>query len=107
MKSLLAKSNMSDYKMYDIYSQTEKELITKILEMPIRIDTAFRNKTLSEITEYIYELDSLYNKFYAENRILTEQDESKKQTWLFITNLTYKVNKLLLDTLAIDVPDRM
>ena len=51
--------------------------------------------------------DSLYNKFYAENRILTEQDESKKQTWLFITNLTYKVNKLLLDTLAIDVPDRM
>ena len=107
MKSLLAKSNISEYKMYDIYSQTEKNLITKILEMPIRIDTAYRNKTLSEITEYIYELDSLYNKFYGENRILTEQDEYKKQTWLFITNLTYKVNKLLLDTLAIDVPDRM
>lgn len=107
MKSLLAKSNISEYKIYDIYSQTEKELITKILEMPIRIDTAYRNKTLSEVTEYIYELDSLYNKFYAENRILTEQNESKKQTWLFITDLAYKINKLLLDILAIEVPDKM
>lgn len=107
MKSLLAKSDVSKYKMYNIYSQTEKELITKVLEMPIRIDTAYRNKTLSEITEYIYELDSLFNKFYVENRILTEQDENKKQTWLFLTNLVYQVNKLLLDTLAINIPEKM
>ena len=107
MKSLLAKSGITNYEMHDIYSQTEKDIITKVLEMPIRIDKAYRNKTLSDITEYIYELDSLFNKFYAENRILTEQDEDKKQTWLFITNLVYQVNKLILDVLAIDIPERM
>lgn len=107
MKSLLAKAGESTYKMKGIYSQTEKDLITKILEMPIRIDKAYRNKTLSEITEYIYEIDSLFNKFYGENRILTEEDEAKKQTWLFITDLVFKANKLLLDVLAIDIPDRM
>jgi arginyl-tRNA synthetase len=107
MKSLLAKAGETGYVMHDIYSQTEKELITKVLEMPIRIDKAYRNKTLSEITEYIYELDSLFNKFYGENRILTEEDEAKKQTWLFLTDVVYKVNKLLLDVLAISIPDRM
>ena len=107
MKSLLAKAGETNYVMHDIYSQTEKELITKVLEMPIRIDKAYRNKTLSEITEYIYELDSLFNKFYGENRILTEEDEAKKQTWLFLTDVVYKVNKLLLDVLAISIPDRM
>ncbi len=107
MKSLLAKSGITNYEMHDIYSQTEKDIITKVLEMPIRIDKAYRNKTLSDITEYIYELDSLFNKFYAENRILTEQDENKKQTWLFITNLAYQVNKLILNVLAIDIPERM
>ena len=107
MKSLLAKAGELNYVMHDIYSQTEKELITKVLEMPIRIDKAYRNKTLSEITEYIYELDSLFNKFYGENRILTEEDEAKKQTWLFLTDVVYKVNKLLLDVLAISIPDRM
>ncbi|MBQ3409332.1 MAG: arginine--tRNA ligase [Clostridia bacterium] len=107
MKSLLAKAGETNYIMHDIYSQTEKELITKVLEMPIRIDKAYRNKTLSEITEYIYEIDSLFNKFYAENRILTEESEEKKQTWLFITNLVYQANKMLLDVLAISIPDRM
>ena len=107
MKSLLAKAGETNFVMHDIYSQTEKELITKVLEMPIRIDKAYRNKTLSEITEYIYELDSLFNKFYGENRILTEEDEAKKQTWLFLTDIVYKVNKLLLDVLAISIPDRM
>lgn len=107
MKSLLAKAGETEYIMHDIYSQTEKELITKVLEMPIRIDKAYRNKTLSEITEYIYEVDSLFNKFYGENRILTEEDEAKKQTWLFLTNLIFQVNKLLLDILAISIPDRM
>ena len=107
MKSLLTKAGESEYVMHDIYSETEKELITKVLEMPIRIDKAYRNMTLSDITEYIYEIDSLFNKFYGENRILTEEDEAKKQTWLFLTNLVYEVNKLLLDVLAISIPDRM
>lgn len=107
MKSLLAKAGAESYVLNSIYSQTEKDIITKILEMPIRIDKAYRNKTLSEITEYIYEIDSLFNKFYGENRILTEEDEAKKQSWLFITDLVYKANKLLLDVLAIDIPDRM
>ena len=107
MKSLLKKAGDTKIQMNDIYSQTEKDIITKILEMPIRIDKAYRNKTLSEITEYIYEIDSLFNKFYGENRILTEEDEAKKQTWLFLTNLVYQVNKMLLDVLAISIPDRM
>lgn len=107
MKSLLSKAGKVEYKLNSIYSQTEKDIITKVIEMPIRIDKAYRNKTLSEITEYIYEIDSLFNKFYAENRILTEEDEQKKQTWLYITNLVYQVNKLLLDVLAIKIPERM
>lgn len=107
MKSLLSKAGKIEYKLNDIYSQTEKDLITKILEMPIRIDKAYRNKTLSDITEYIYEVDSLFNKFYGENRILVQEDINKKQSWLYITNLAYQVNKLLLNVLAIDIPEKM
>ena len=75
--------------------------------MPIVIDSSYRNKTLSDITEYLYELDSLYNKFYSENRIITESDEDKRKSWLAISELVYKVNKLLLDTLAIEIPEKM
>ena len=107
MKSLLSKAGDIELKLNDIYSQTEKDIITKVLEMPIRIDKSYRNKTLSDLTEYIYEIDSLFNKFYGENRILTEEDFAKKQSWLFITNLVYEVNKLILDVFAINIPNRM
>jgi len=104
---IIIKSWDIELKLNDIYSQTEKDIITKVLEMPIRIDKSYRNRTLSDLTEYIYEIDSLFNKFYGENRILTEEDIDKKQSWLFITNLVYEVNKLILDVLAINIPDRM
>lgn len=107
IKSLLKKSDEDDYRVADIYSKTERDIITKILEMPIVIDSSYRNKTLSDITEYLYELDSLYNKFYSENRIITESDEDKRKSWLAISELVYKVNKLLLDTLAIEIPEKM
>mgnify|MGYP000282377562 CR=1 FL=1 len=107
IKSLLKKSDEDDYRVVDIYSKAERDIITKILEMPIVIDSSYRNKTLSDITEYLYELDSLYNKFYSENRIITESDEDKRKSWLAISELVYKVNKLLLDTLAIEIPEKM
>lgn len=107
IKSILKKSKADNYRIIDFYSKTEKDIITKILEMPIIIDSSYRNKTLSDITEYLYELDSLYNKFYSENRIITEQSEDKRNSWLAISELVYKVNKLLLDTLAIEIPEKM
>ncbi len=107
IKSLLKKSGEDNYKVASIYSKTEKDIITKILEMSIVIDSSYRNKTLSDITEYLYELDSLYNKFYSENRIITELNEDKRKSWIAISELVYKVNKILLDTLAIEIPEKM
>lgn len=107
IKSLLKKSGEDNYKIAHIYSKTERDIITKILEMSIVIDSSYRNKTLSDITEYLYELDSLYNKFYSENRIITELDEDKRKSWIAISELVYKVNKILLDTLAIEIPEKM
>lgn len=107
IKSLLNKSNENDCKIVDIYGKTEKDIITKILEMPIVVDSSYRNKTLSDITEYLYELDSLYNKFYSENRIITETNEDKRKSWLAISEIVYKINEILLDTLAIEIPEKM
>ena len=75
--------------------------------MPIRIDTAYRNKTLSEITEYIYELDSLFNKFYGERSVLNETDELKKESYIGLLNIMYNVGYKLLNILAIGVPEKM
>ena len=62
---------------------------------------------MNEIAEYLYNITSLYNKFYSENKVLTEEDKELQESWLVLTNVVYKINILLLNTLGIEVPEKM
>ena len=52
-------------------------------------------------------LTSLYNKFYSENKVLTEENKDLQESWLVLTDTVYKVNQLLLDVLGINIPEKM
>ena len=78
-----------------------------ILELPRVLNNSLENKSLNEICEYLYTLTSKYNKFYAENKVLVEEDNAKKESWLMLTKLVYDINLILFDILAIEVPEKM
>lgn len=108
MKSLLQKAG--DFKfntIHNIYSETEKDIVLSILELPRVLNNSLENKSLNEICEYLYTLTSKYNKFYAENKVLVEEDNAKKESWLMLTKLVYDINLILFDILAIEVPEKM
>ncbi len=106
--SLLEKSNqdISNLTMKKI-SEVEKETMRTLLELPTILNNAFESKSLNEIADYLYRLTSNYNKFYAENHILTCEDQDLKESWLALSKLVRTTNLLLLDTLAIEVPEKM
>ncbi len=106
--SLLEKANqdISNLTMKKI-SEVEKETVRTLLELPTVLNNAFESKSLNEIADYLYRLTSNYNKFYAENHILTCEDEDLKESWLALSKLVRTTNLLLLDTLAIEVPEKM
>ena len=75
MKSLLTKGeNFEIGKITKFKSETEKDIALTVLRLPTILNKALDSRSLNDITEYIYKLTSLYNKFYAENKILTEED---------------------------------
>ena len=75
--------------------------------MPIILKKSLESKSLNDIAEYLYTITSKYNKFYAENKILSEKDNELKESWLVLTNTVYNVNLLLLDVLGLKVPEKM
>lgn len=108
MKSLLAKAEgMKREKIAKLKGNSEKEIGLALLSLPTVIERSVDTKSLNEIAEYLYRLTSLYNKFYAENKIITETDEELRESWLVLTDVVYKVNQLLLDTLGISIPNKM
>mgnify|MGYP001623764123 FL=1 len=108
MKSLLEKgAHLKIGEITKFKTETEKELSLTILRLPIVLNKALDSKSLNDITEYIYKLTSLYNKFYSENKILTEEDQELQKSWLTLTKIVYHINMMLLDMLAIKVPEKM
>jgi len=107
MKSLLNKSGLNNYEVKLIDKQTDRDIAITLLNLPEVIDKAYEVKSLNDIADYLYKLTSVYNKFYAENRILTEEEQSKKESWLALTKIVKQTNEMLLDILGIEVPERM
>ncbi|MDD5888170.1 MAG: arginine--tRNA ligase [bacterium] len=108
MKSLLNKANNINYqKIHILNSDIEKEIALTILNLPLILTKAIEAKSLNDIAEYLYKLTSQYNKFYNENKILVEENEQLRESWLVLTEIVYKTNTLLLDVLGIKVPEKM
>ena len=110
MKSILNKANdmgidYSNY--YNKPTDTEKEIILLLMEKNNILHKAYNNKDLSSIADYLYNLTSLFSRFYEANHILTESDEKVRESWLTLTKLVKKTNEELLDILAIEVPEKM
>ena len=110
IKSLLNKANDEniEYNNYtNIKSNTDKDVILTLLNLPTVLKRSYESKSLNEIAEYIYKLTSTYNKFYAENKILTEENTALRESWLTLSKVVFETNNLLLNIMGIDCPEKM
>lgn len=110
MKSLLNKAkeaNIDYKKIHVIANEFDRDVILNLNNFDSVLSKAFNAKSLNDITEYLYKLTTSYNRFYTENIILKEQDILKKESWLYLTKIVYEVNNILLNILAIEVPEKM
>lgn len=107
IKSLLNKSNTFKYNVKRIVKESDRDVAITLLSLPNILDKAYEVKSLNDIAEYLYKLTSAYNKFYAENRILSEGDEEIRSSWLALSNIVKSTNEMLLTILGIEVPDKM
>jgi len=68
---------------------------------------SFESRSLNDISEHLYKITNIYNNFYYQNRILTEENEEVRESWLTLTKIVYENNCKMLNILGIDVPERM
>ena len=110
MNSLLKKATEAgiEYKKIKILkTEAERKILTAMLDLKRIIKRSFENYSLNEICEYLYKITNLYNNFYAENKILIEENEDVKTSWLALTKLIFDNNKQLLAILGINIPEKM
>ena len=89
------------------YSENERNLMLKITQFSEVILNSFIDYSPHKICQFIYDLSNELNRFYYENKIISEQDPSRQLYWVKLIILTRDILITCLDLLGIEVPDRM
>ncbi|MBR2696630.1 MAG: arginine--tRNA ligase, partial [Parasporobacterium sp.] len=86
---------------------TEKDLMMKLSMYSQMIESAYEETAPHKICSYIYDLANAFNSFYHEVRILSQEDEGKKDSYLSLLRLTQQVLEECIELLGFKAPERM
>ncbi|MBQ5777540.1 MAG: arginine--tRNA ligase [Oscillospiraceae bacterium] len=110
ISSLLQRAEERGAKMSEILppkSDTGRELLIKLFSVGDVLLRAFDEKAPSAICEVMFDIAGLFNRFYFENKILANEDEAERGSWLSIIELVRRTLLTLLDIFSTDVPPIM
>lgn len=109
IKSILAKLDAQDFagRILPACSESEQDLMLKLTKFNDVVETACAENAPHKICQFIYELSDIFNKFYHENRIISQQDEKIRKSWCQLLVLTKNILETCIDMLGFEAPDRM
>ena len=112
IKSILAKAkeqgeDLTNLTLKEADTDSQKALMMTIARFNAMMENAYDEVAPHKICAYIYDLANTLNRFYHENRILAEEDETKKRSWLGLLILTKEILEACIDVLGFSAPERM
>lgn len=88
-------------------NDSEKALMLELSKFNEIMKTAYEEIAPHKICSYIYNLANELNRFYHETKILAEENEEQKASWIALLELTRKVLETCIDVLGFSAPERM
>lgn len=109
IRSVLRKATEAGYGQGELAvpNKKEVELIQKIADFRNVVADAGRKYSPAVIAKYCFELAKEYNQFYHDFSILKEEDASKRNLRLKLSEVTARTLKTGLALLGMEVPERM
>ena len=112
IKSILNKyresgKNVEEARIAGAVSESEKALMLELCKFNEVMETAYAEIAPHKICSYIYDLANGLNRFYHETKILTEENQEQKASWIALLELTRKVLETCIDLLGFSAPERM
>ena len=112
IKSILAKyresgKEIAEHAVTAPANEIEKALMLEVMKFNSVIEAAYEETAPHKICAYIYDLANMFNKFYHETKILSEEDEERQQSYISLLSLTKRVLEACIDMLGFEAPERM
>lgn len=99
--------DIENVKLNGCYSDAEKSLMMQLASFNAMFENAYEEVAPHKICAYIYDLANVFNKFYHETKIVAEEDEVKKASFVALLKLTREVLETCIDVLGFSAPEKM
>ena len=86
---------------------SEKALMRQLSKYNEVIENGFAETAPHKICQYIYELANAFNSFYHDTKILSEEDQAVKDSYIGLITLTRRTLEICIGLLGIEAPERM
>ena len=107
--SLLKKAGVScdEFKKITQINQFGADLLAMLATYPRELSKTIELLYPSIMAEYVYQLVTSYNKFYANCNVLNENNESLKESYIGLTQIFIQFVTQILNCMGIEIPDKM
>ena len=102
-----ASGNLEAGEILPASNGSEKNLMLQLSGFGSMIESAFEEKAPHKICAYIYEVSNAFNSFYHETKILSEENQAQKESYIRLLQLTKRVLETSIDLLGFEAPDKM
>ena len=113
IKSLFAKLNSEGIVIDETgpimpsVSKSGTDVMLSLLKWPDAVNDAYRESAPHKICQFIYELSDAFNKFYHENKIVTNEDEDLRASYIRLCKMIGDILETAISLLGMEAPDRM
>lgn len=88
-------------------NDSEKALQMQLAQFNAMMQAAAEEKAPHRVCAYLYDLANDFNHFYHETKILSEEDQERKESMLALLMLVRDVMETCVDVLGFSVPEKM
>lgn len=88
-------------------SKSQTDVMLAVSKWAETIEAAFNEQAPHKICQFIYELSDAFNKFYHENKIVTNEDEKVRASYIALSRFVGNVLEQGIDLLGLEAPDKM
>lgn len=112
IKSILNKymaegKDLKDLSILPAAGDSEKALMLEVSKYNDVMQLAYEELAPHKICAYIYDLSNAFNRFYHETKILSEEDQTRKESYIALLKVTKEVLESCIDVLGFEAPEKM
>jgi arginyl-tRNA synthetase len=88
-------------------NKSQTDVMLALTKWNETVQSAYQEQAPHKLCQFVYELCDAYNKFYHENKILSNDDEKIRESWIKLSAFTGQVLEQAIDLLGLEAPEKM